>query len=343
MTSEAIKTSLRLISLATLALGALATAHAQTGTPVAVNLTAQRSSLTLPDQKVVPMWQFCGSVAPATASTCSGSWAPGPTIVVPVGGELDITLTNNLPTPTSIVILGQLGGGSSSTTAGGGVGHPTTVQSPPHAPKNTTTWPSSTNSTFTPPLQGARMQSFGTETAIGGQLTYRWAGLKAGTYLYETGTNPSIQVPMGLYGVLVVTNVPTTLTTATPSLVPGQAYPNAFAQTNSLTSEFTNVPYDADAVMLLSEIDAAQNTAVDGLCPPSPAPCTSIDPLTYPAAVNYAPTYFLINGKPFDRTNPTGIHGARRCLHRQSSPALRQRRIANPRSLRGRTEHASHR
>ena len=51
--------------------------------------------------------------------------------------------------------------------------------------------------------------------------------LKPGTYLYETGTHPSIQAPMGLYGVVVVTNIPAPATLSTP-LKPGQAYPGAY-------------------------------------------------------------------------------------------------------------------
>ncbi len=270
----------------TLSLVAASDAMAQ----VSVNLTAQRMSLALPDGKTTPMWGFCATTA------CSGSWAPGPTITVPVGQSLTINLTNSLPTPTSIVILGQ---------TGGGLGSPKTVTSPQHATKTQTTWPANNPAavSFVPPAQGPRVQSFGTETSAGGGTqTYTWPAMKAGTYLYETGTNPSIQAPMGLYGVVVVTNAPTGGSGGT-ALVPGAAYPGAF----SSSTKIANVAYDADAVMLLSEVDLAQNTAVDGLCPAAPAACTSIDPMAYPPAVNYAPTYFLINGQPFSRANPTGF------------------------------------
>src|SRR4029077_3547643 len=69
--------------------------------------------------------------------------------------------------------------------------------------------------------------------------------LKAGTYLIESGTHPSIQGPMGLYGVLVVTNTTTT---------PATAYP-AVGTTAAVT-------YNADIPLLLSEIDPVQNAAV---------------------------------------------------------------------------------
>jgi hypothetical protein len=258
------------------------------GAQTTVNLTAQRSTSTLPDGKVVPMWGFF-----QTGSTVTG-WAVGPTITAAPGSSLTINLTNNLPTPTSIVILGQLGGG---------LGQPVKVDSPVHAPLPMTTWPSNTPSTFTPPAQGQRTRSFGPEAAAnGGTATYTWNSLNPGTYLYETGTQPSIQASMGLYGVLVVTAAPTTTPVAA-----GQAYPGAFQG-----ATLANVPYDADATLLLSEIDAEQNAAVDALaaslCPTVGAPCSgSIDPNAYPPAVNYAPTYFLINGKSFDKTAPISV------------------------------------
>ena len=84
---------------------------------------------------------------------------------MPVGQELDITLTNHLPTPTSIVILGQLGGG---------LGAPIMADSPVHAPQTNTTWPTNAGGTFTPPAQGPRVQSFGSEAAAGGSQTYTW-------------------------------------------------------------------------------------------------------------------------------------------------------------------------
>ena len=257
------------------------------GAQQTVNLTAQRSTTTLPDGKVVPMWGFF-----PTGSAITG-WAVGPTITATPGSSLTINLTNNLPAPTSIVILGQIGGG---------LGQPVKVDSPVHAPQTMTTWPANAPSTFTPPTQGQRARSFAPEAgANGGTATYTWSSLNAGTYLYETGTQPSIQAPMGLYGVLVVTNAPTTSPAAA-----GQAYPGAFSG-----GTLANIPYDADATLLLSEIDAAQNAAVDALATPlcpTPAACSGvIDSNAYPPAVNYAPTYFLINGKSFDKTAPISV------------------------------------
>ena len=262
-------------------------------TVTTVHLTAQRTSATLPDSNTVPMWGLCSTDAAGSAglggavlvggncaAMTTNGWMPGPTITVPYdavnGNSLVINLTNNLKTPTSLVILGQLGGG---------LGSPVKEASPLHNSAQVVSWPAVGNSTgplFTPPAQEPRARAFSAEAAAGATQTYTWAKLKPGTYLYETGTHPSIQAPMGLYGVLVVTSAPVA---GTPT-VAGKAY--------------TNVSYDADATLLFSEIDPKQNAAVDA----TPLVTGIIDERQYPPAVNYSPRYFLINGHSFDNTNP---------------------------------------
>jgi len=129
-----------------------------------------------------------------------------------------------------------------------------------------------------------------------------WPLLKPGTYLLESGTHPSIQVPMGLYGILVVTSAPTA--SAGVESAPGTAYPA--------------VTYDAEIPLEFSEIDPVQNTAVStavnlagfsettvwsgqpGGCG---NPATANSGNCYPPAVNYTPLYYLINGVAFDKTN----------------------------------------
>ena len=220
---------------------ATALSFGQAGT---VNLTAAPTNALLPDGQSVPMWGYsCGAVS--GAATCSalnaaGQWSPVLIQVAVTPGStanLTISLKNSLPAPvpTSLSIVGTLGGG---------LGAGTTAPSPTHAAQGAT-WPiagDTTGATFTPPPQGPRVQSFGTEVATGATVTgLNWPSIKPGTYLIESGTHPSIQVPMGLYGVLVVTSTPS-------SGAAGTAY--------------QGVSYDADAVALLSEIDANQNQAV---------------------------------------------------------------------------------
>ena len=295
------------------------------GASFAVNLIAGPATATLPDGSAIPMWGYsCGATVSGDTATCAalnknaaGGWSPV-VITVPTGQPLTINLTNNLsftPTgsttpntvPTSLVIVGQLGGGLGTPQYG-----PVTT----HAPQVGTTWPIAGGSTtFTPPPQGPRVQSFGTEVAAtGATLTsgecasgcaLTWASLRPGTYLIESGTHPSIQGPMGLYGILVVTTAPAGATA-------GTAYPAA-GSTPAVT-------YNAEVPLLFSEIDPIQNGAVQtalstagfsetkvwsgqpGGCG-NPNSAVGVVNTCYPPAVNYTPLYYMINGVAFNKTN----------------------------------------
>ena len=276
-----------------------------------VNLTAKATTATLPDGQAVPMWGYTctpAAVAPATCAAANpgagANWSPVVITVPP--GPLTVNLTNSLPgaVPTSLVVVGQLGGGLGTTA--------TNMPSPPHPTQTATTWPiasSASGATFTPPAQGPRVQSFATEVATGKTTALTWSNLNPGTYLIESGTHPSIQGPMGLYGVLVV-KAPVGGTVSCP--VASQRYQ---AYTNPA------ICYDADVPLVLSEIDPVQNTAVAAAVTTAgfsetlawsgqPGGCgdskSTAFGTCYPPTVNYDPRYYLINGVAFDRTNPGG-------------------------------------
>src|ERR1700756_1708021 len=138
-----------------------------------VDLIAQPTTTTLPDGSVVPMWGYsCGpNVLPTTCRSLNpnpAGWSPV-LITIPSGQDLVIELTNSLPVPpgatagipTSLVIVGQLGGGLGDQT------QRTTTQSPTHGAQDTT-WPiAATGAQNVPPPQGPRVQSFATEVAAG--------------------------------------------------------------------------------------------------------------------------------------------------------------------------------
>jgi hypothetical protein len=296
-----------------------------------VNLAAGPATAILPDGSAVPMWGYsCGAAVLGSTATCAplrpaptpATWSPV-VITVPyvaTGTSLTVNLTNNLAfpagtvtnyVPTSLTIVGQLGGGL------GVVGQRTTTASPAHASQSVT-WPTvGAAPAFTPPPQGARVQSFGTEVAAAGSTPVlpqvssgsplTWGHLRPGTYLLESGTHPSIQVPMGLVGILVVTAPPTAA--AGVETAPGCAYPGATT---------CAVPYDAEVPLLLSEIDPVQNAATSAAVQTAgfsetmvwsgqPGGCGNPTSPTYhtcyPPAVNYTPLYYLINGVAFDKTN----------------------------------------
>jgi hypothetical protein len=304
-----------------------------------INLTAGPTTLTLPDGLTVPMWGYaCGAVvtsatatcaalnphAPAATTTTPAGWSPI-VITVPVNAtgatSLTINLTNNLyfqpPTPTggtapaangiptSLVIVGQVGGGL------GVLAQRTTTPSPSHASAQANvSWPiANTGASGVPPVQGSRVQSFGTEVAavaVGsttGTTALTWSNLRPGTYLLESGTHPSIQVPMGLYGILVVTAAPSGTTA-------GTAYP-------AVGTTIPAVQYNAEIPLEFSEIDPVQNKAVNAAVNTAgfsetlvwsgqPGGCGNPASATfqqcYPPAVNYTPFYFLINGVAFNKT-----------------------------------------
>lgn len=82
-----------------------------------VNLSAAGSNAALPDGQTVPMWGYtCGTVtAPATCVASNPNAGAGwsPVVITIPPGPLTINLTNNLPgtVPTSLTIVGQVGGG----------------------------------------------------------------------------------------------------------------------------------------------------------------------------------------------------------------------------------------
>ena len=129
-------------------------------------------------------------------------------------------------------------------------------------------------------FQGQALQPDRTGAAAGGTATYDFVAGQAGTYLYEAGLVPNAehQVAMGLYGVLIVR----------PAAA-GQAYANS------------STAYDDEAVILLSEIDPALNNAAN--------------PATFDMR-NYAPRYFLVNGRAYPDTSTIATSPGRKVLLR---------------------------
>lgn len=141
-------------------------------------------------------------------------------------------------------------------------------------------------------VQGQDMIPDTTGVPAGGTKTYTFTASRPGTYLYEAGllTNAQHQVAMGLYGALIV-RPPTPL----------QAYDNAATA------------YNDEAVLVLSEIDPALNT--------------SASPATFDMR-NYAPTYFLINGKPYPQTAPIASAPGNKVLLRYVNAGIKHHSMA---------------
>src|ERR1700686_4114195 len=167
------------------------------GATVEVELTAVPTSVALNDGSIVPMWGYqcganslaCAPLNPAVSRplVASASIAWSPVVITALAGQnLAIDLTNQLSfatgtgtvpntVPTSLVIVGQLGGGLGKSAS--------SAPSPDHAQLGVTWATPSTaggaNPTFTPPPQPARVRSFTTEVAGGTTTALGWNNFKA--------------------------------------------------------------------------------------------------------------------------------------------------------------------
>ena len=156
---------------------------------------------------------------------------PGPTLIVEQGETIDITLNNLLDVPVSIVFPGQTG-----VTASGGADGLLTKEA----------------------------------AADGGSVTYSFTATHAGTYLYHSGTDPVVQVEMGLVGAIVVR----------PTGYDPQA-PRAYGHADTA--------FDHEYLFLLTEMDTRIHDVVafEGV-----AALANYDYLS-----DYFPNLWMINGR----------------------------------------------
>jgi len=199
----------------------------------------------MPDGTTVTMWGYGVNGGAITS--------PGAPIEVQAGdGILNILLVNNLDVPTSIMIPGL------------------TMDNADRQP----VWDDGTTGARGASLT-KRVRSLVMETAPNTSATYNFT-VTPGTYLYQSGTDPSVQVQMGLYGAVY------------QDFDAGQAY----ADTG--TVPVTSLQYDDAAVFLLSEIDPTLHAVVTA---------GTYGTAAYPSTIEYDPKYFLYNG---DATSATG-------------------------------------
>ncbi|MGZ8243552.1 Ig-like domain-containing protein [Methylomagnum sp.] len=198
----------------------------------------------LPDASSVAMWGYAdatntvGHACPANGNAAYTS--PGPRLTVLPGDASGLTvhLRNNLPGETSLVIPGQ-----------------TAAMTP-------VKWTSG-------PYNG-RVRSFTHETPPGGTADYVWANPRPGSYAYQSGTHPQVQIQMGLFG--------------------------AMTRDQATNTAYTGVGYTTEVLQFYSEIDPALHAAVAGGGYGPAGGMTS--------TVNYNPKWFLVNGAPFVDPSP---------------------------------------
>jgi hypothetical protein len=136
--------------------------------------------------------------------------------------------------------------------------------------------------------------SLTTAALPGGTVTYTFVADHPGTFLYESGTNPQVQVLMGMVGALIVR--PTHVSAATCPAVP-QTVPVAFVYDDCSTAYSPNHEF----MHLLTEIDPHMHHAIElSTCVnvvTTPA-CTPAANPTYDMT-QYKPRYWMINGRSF--------------------------------------------
>lgn len=128
------------------------------GTSACFSLTARSGNITLGDGNSLLAWGYGES----SASTMQ---YPGPTLIVEQGATVQVTLSNTLDEPVSIIFPGQSGVSASGGSAG----------------------------VLTNEIE-----------AGAGTVVYQFVASEPGTYLYQSGTNMELQVEMGLVGALIV-------------------------------------------------------------------------------------------------------------------------------------------
>ncbi|MCL7451817.1 MAG: multicopper oxidase domain-containing protein [Anaerolineae bacterium] len=209
------------------------------------SLSTMTGTISLPDGNRVYMWGFSAGGDPFQH--------PSPTLCVTEGMTVTIVVNNTLDHDVSLIFPGQ-----EDVLANG-------VPSTPVVDAGT----------------GELISLAPVATANGGSMTYSFVASQPGTYLYESGTEPGIQVNMGLFGALVVR----------PLAGPNFAYNEVVVSgTVTYTTEF--MP-DEEFLLIFSEIDPMLHMAVE-------------QGLPYDMN-NYTSRYWNINGRSFpDTIAPNG-------------------------------------
>jgi len=229
---------------------------------------------TYPTGEVVPMWGYALETDKDFSNGCNSTpKVPGPVLNVPVGDNtLTVHLHNNLvglpySEAVSIVIPGLV-----ATMA------PEFV---------------------TDAQNRERVNSLTNSVDPGTSGIYTWNSVKAGTYLYHSGTHPQVQVPMGLYG--------------------------AVTQRFGYKLIYEGVGYDVVATRIFSEVDPVYNKAIYNGRFGVPSPNGQPNPRYPSSAIGYQPRYFLINGQAYPKTVPINMLVGQRMALRLLNASLNTR------------------
>jgi FtsP/CotA-like multicopper oxidase with cupredoxin domain len=285
---RALRACQKLIAFVAFAMGLLLSSPLKAATPgisdTTFNLVAGPASITEPDGVSIYSWGYgCASTYSPTflppgmlAPYCPTMQVPGPTLILTEGTTYTVNLKNNLPA----------GAGNASIVF-------------PGLQVVATCFQGATNC-----VQG--LQTL--EATPGNTVTYTVTATAPGTRAYYSGTQPDLQIEMGLYGATVVR--PNTVPADCTALNNGDV--GQSLGTGNLGFDFRLAPsaydhpgtcYDREYLFQWMELDPVihrqaeeqvQNIASCQSSPTPPPICpTLLDVKTEP----WHPRYFMINGR----------------------------------------------
>ncbi|MBC7339273.1 MAG: ferroxidase [Firmicutes bacterium] len=208
------------------------------------DLWVRRGLLKLPGAQV-PFWGFAPSPSAPPV-------LPGPVITATAGDVILVTLRNTeLPVPVSLMFPGQT--------------------------QVLTRRPATRWKPVSPRYEAGRMVSLtdALDPGTDDWIRYQFRAGKPGVYLYQSGTNPGVQVQMGLYGLIVVRP----LGFERPS---SPNYRTAYGAR-------TGTGFDIEKLLVLGEVDTAMHARVA-----AGAEFNILD---------FAPEYWVINGRSYPDTD----------------------------------------
>ena len=277
-----LKFVLMVLGINMLLAGQIAKAAVQGITGPSFALTAASTISSQPDGAQIYSWGY-GCVGVPNMKTfggtgpsphCKDAQLPGPTLIVTEGETVSVTLKNELPLiagKTSIVFpgfdvcVGQLTGASALT------------------PGICTKLPNN----------GSLGLLVG-EASPQKSITYSFFAGRPGTFSYHSGSQPDLQIEMGLYGAIVVK--PKTAPSICRALGVTLAGVKGEVDARLAPAAYNNKDscYDREYLFQFGEIDSRIHDQVFAQVQACPVqPCPQLQAKTEP----YHPNYFLINGR----------------------------------------------
>lgn len=221
------------------------------------SLEARAGFITVADGAVIPIWGY-GVPTSTPGAPMYGMQYPGPTLIVNQGADVTINLSNCLGDQVAGPNVSFMISGIAVETDGGVPGELT-----------------------------AEAEHTGS-AACGTPVEYSFTADRAGTFMYQSGTDTVLQTQMGLFGTLIVRPTGFEHRPAADRPDPMTDDPYAFESTitgQTAYGEGTGTDYDYEHLYVLSEIDPEIHDLV------------AAGDLEAARAHEYWPVYWFINGR----------------------------------------------